>query len=295
MFNIPDNPELYLTEQYGKDWKIPKIFNYTQGLNGEYKNLIIEDFYKEGEQDNYNTIWQYWENKKPIYIEHCMNSVRKGCQEENINYVCLTPENIEKYIPISEIPPNYYKLKHITHRADFIRALVLYYHGGLWLDADVLRINTMKPLLEDLNTADWVVFGNKEQKFSISVFAVRKSSPFLKEWIDQMTAIIKRKSDIKWTEIGYDLLYPLWKIWDKKFRKKYYINTDTCYPILWNNWKKFFEIGNCDFLYRKFQPVIVFYNEMFTNDFKQISYDEFENFINNSDTVIANLFKNTIQ
>ena len=216
-------------------------------------------------------------------------------KEENINYVCLTPENIEKYIPISEIPPNYYKLKHIAHRADFIRALVLYYHGGLWLDADVLRINTMKPLLEDLNTADWVVFGNKEQKFSISVFAVRKSSPFLKEWIDQMTAIIKRKSDIKWTEIGYDLLYPLWKIWDKKFRKKYYINTDTCYPILWNNWKKFFEIGNCDFLYRKFQPVIVFYNEMFTNDFKQISYDEFENFINNSDTVIANLFKNTIQ
>ena len=104
-----------------------------------------------------------------------------------------------------------------------------------------------------------------------------------------MTGIIKQ------TEIGYDLLYPLSETWGKKFRKKYYINTDTCYPILWNNWKKFFEIGNCDFLYRKFQPVIVFYNEMFTNDFKQISYDEFENFINNSDTVIANLFKNTIQ
>jgi GR25 family glycosyltransferase involved in LPS biosynthesis len=44
MFNIPDNPELYLTESYGKDWKIPKKFNYTQGLNGEYKNLIREDF-----------------------------------------------------------------------------------------------------------------------------------------------------------------------------------------------------------------------------------------------------------
>jgi hypothetical protein len=49
----------------------------------------------------------------------------------------------------------------------------------------------MKPLLEDLNTSDWVVFGNKKQKFSISVFAVRKSSPFLKEWINQITGIIK--------------------------------------------------------------------------------------------------------
>ena len=87
----------------------------------------------------------------------------------------------------------------------------------------------MKPLLEDLNTSDWVVFGNKKQKFSISVFAVRKSSPFLKEWINQMTGIIKQ------TEIGYDLLYPLSETWGKKFRKKYYINTDTCYPILWNN------------------------------------------------------------
>jgi mannosyltransferase OCH1-like enzyme len=34
----------------------------------------------------------------------------------------------------------------------FIRALVLYYHRGLWLDADVLIINHIKPLLEDLNT-----------------------------------------------------------------------------------------------------------------------------------------------
>ena len=29
----------FLTENYG-NWKIPKKFNYTQGLAGEYKNLI---------------------------------------------------------------------------------------------------------------------------------------------------------------------------------------------------------------------------------------------------------------
>ena len=298
-FNIPSNPELYLTEHYGLDWKIPKKFNYTEGLNGEYKNLIYEDFNKEGKKENYNTVWQYWESnskdKKPIYIEYCMNSVKKGCQEENINYVCLTPENIRNYIPISEIPPNYYKLKDIAHRADFIRALVLYYNGGLWLDADVLRINSIKQLLKDLDNADWVVFGNKKQEFSISVFAVRKLSPLLKEWINLMIKTLNNKIDIKWTEIGYDLLYPLWKIWNKKYgsiwRKKYYIDIDTCYPILWDEWKKFFNIGKCDFLYRTFQPVIVFYNQMFTQEFKNFSYNQFIDFIDNSNTVIADLFK----
>ena len=40
-YNIPKNNEEYLVETYGKDWKIPKIFNYYQGLNnGDYKNLL---------------------------------------------------------------------------------------------------------------------------------------------------------------------------------------------------------------------------------------------------------------
>jgi hypothetical protein len=38
-YKIPSNTDEFLTENYG-NWKVPKKFNYTQGLAGEYKNLI---------------------------------------------------------------------------------------------------------------------------------------------------------------------------------------------------------------------------------------------------------------
>ena len=37
---VPDNSTEYLEFAYGKDWKIPKKFNYIQGLEYGYKNLI---------------------------------------------------------------------------------------------------------------------------------------------------------------------------------------------------------------------------------------------------------------
>ena len=40
-YKVPKNTEDYLEESYGKDWRIPKKFNYYQGLNkGHYKNLL---------------------------------------------------------------------------------------------------------------------------------------------------------------------------------------------------------------------------------------------------------------
>ena len=38
-YKIPSNTDEFLTENYG-NWRVPKKFNYTQGLAGEYKNLI---------------------------------------------------------------------------------------------------------------------------------------------------------------------------------------------------------------------------------------------------------------
>jgi hypothetical protein len=39
LYNIPANCNEFLTEWYG-NWRIPKNFDYFQGLDGEYKNLI---------------------------------------------------------------------------------------------------------------------------------------------------------------------------------------------------------------------------------------------------------------
>ena len=38
-YSIPTNTDEFLTECYG-DWRTPKKFDYTEGLAGEYKNLL---------------------------------------------------------------------------------------------------------------------------------------------------------------------------------------------------------------------------------------------------------------
>lgn len=47
-FNIPDDPERYLEESYGKEWRVPKKFIYKEGLENGYNNLIRSDFNREG-------------------------------------------------------------------------------------------------------------------------------------------------------------------------------------------------------------------------------------------------------
>lgn len=40
-YRVPANTDEFLVESYGKDWNIPKQFNYTDGiLLGHYKNMI---------------------------------------------------------------------------------------------------------------------------------------------------------------------------------------------------------------------------------------------------------------
>ena len=98
-FFIPNDINLFLEESYGKDWKIPKKFSYNEGLSGDYTNLMYEDFEKEGIVPTQLTVWQYWEDPKlplikPEYIKFCMNSVKRRCELDGINYVCLNPNNI---------------------------------------------------------------------------------------------------------------------------------------------------------------------------------------------------------
>ena len=39
-FLIPSNSEEYLEGSYGKDWRVPRQFDYFEGLSGGYTNLI---------------------------------------------------------------------------------------------------------------------------------------------------------------------------------------------------------------------------------------------------------------
>lgn len=300
IFNIPDPVDQYLVDAYGPDWQTPRKFSYSEGIQESgYKNLIYDDFEKEGILPSVPTVWQYWETKsghsKPGYIDYSMDMVKKACEMDDLNYIRLSPDNISNYLDVSELPENWHKISEIAHKADYLRAVILYKYGGLWLDADVIATDSLKPLLDDLKTSDWVVFGDDNLEFSIAIFATRKKSPLLKKWIEEMDNKISKSTKFQWTEIGYDILYPIWKNWIKEnrgiWRWKIYKDRETCFPLYWNEWEKFFQRGNSGFLKRNFQPVIDMFNAKFPDWFKKMNRCDFENFIDSSDLVIADMFR----
>lgn len=297
IFFIPSDEYLYLEESYGKDWMISKKFTYEEGLLGHYTNLMYEDFNKEGVIPEILTVWQYWENpissNTPEYIKFCMDSVKRRCTIDGINYVCLNPSNIYDYVNKEDIPKNWHLLEKIAHKTDYIRALLLYKHGGLWLDADCLCLKSLIQMLDFKNT-DIIIFDFKDGA-SISSIASRKESLFIKEWISLAKQLLEKTKDFMWEDIGGNIITQLLKKWNKKiWRKKIYNGLDTCYPLTWDQWEIFFKKGNSDFLMREFQPFIMLYNQMFPNYFKKMTKEQFQEFLK-SNIVLADLFRKSLE
>ena len=52
----------------------------------------------------------------------------------------MTPKTLGQFVP--DIPPEFFKIAQITHKADMIRAMLVMRHGGMWLDSDAIVLNT---------------------------------------------------------------------------------------------------------------------------------------------------------
>ena len=263
---------------------------------------------KMGDIPDIPTVWQYWENppnkKMPAYIEFCINSVKKQCEIDNIRYICLSPQNLSLYFRNDDIPDEFYKLEKIAHRADYIRALALYVHGGLWLDVDCVCTGSLSELVECDNTdVTYFMFDkwapNHKNYVPIGSIFSRKNSPFIKEWVDKSKLIIKdnikNNTKFDWEDLGWNSIKPLLKKYKNEYnwKTKEYDGLNTCYPLPWNEWEKFFQKGDSKFLTRKFQPFVMLYNNVFFDWFKKLSTEEFNLFIK-SDIVLADLFRKSL-
>jgi hypothetical protein len=126
-------------------------------------------------------IFTYWEGKRTPYIELCFEIMKKRYPD----IVRLNKNNIEEYI---EIPKEYYKIKAVNHRVDWLKASLIYKYGGWWLDADTIILKPLKVLRDEY-------FGCP------GMFYAPKGDPSVKKWIDHMEDLIKEKSEFAWAEL----------------------------------------------------------------------------------------------
>jgi hypothetical protein len=154
--------EKYFTKQNVQNMEgFDMVFNYTPNIesfqNLNLSNMKISKKYEPIKMEKY--IWVYWENiktdKHPTFIKLCIDSMKKHYGKYNL--IILNEKNIHKYLP--DLRKDFDNLL-IAQKVDYYRIALLYKYGGIWIDADVIAINDIKPVFDKLEEGyDYVGFG----------------------------------------------------------------------------------------------------------------------------------------
>lgn len=198
----------------------------------------------------------YWEGPTIPFIELCFESMKKYCPE----VVRLNPENIERYI---ELPGEYFKIKAINHRVDYLKAKLIYENGGYWFDADTILLK--RPPDDFIAKNDY--FGCP------GLFGGQKGGKTLKKWYEYCDKKIKEKSEFYWHELIEPIITPLP---GGQFQEIRNIDKKHIAPFFGKNFNEIFfdKINDDDLRDVKGAFAIVLYNEAFPKWFKQLSKEE---------------------
>ena len=130
-----------------------------------------------------NKCWIMWwqgEENAPEIVKKCIDSIRKHIT--NFEIIVLTNENITKYVDLPERIWNLFNDNKIifAHFSDIVRTYLLYFYGGLWIDATCFLTNTIpEPILKSdlfffqdtiasvtfLPISNWFIFSQKPNNY----------------------------------------------------------------------------------------------------------------------------------
>jgi hypothetical protein len=121
--------------------------------------------YQEKEKKPY--IWAYWDElngkKMPAHISLCLKTLKYNCQK-NFNVQILNAKSVKEWLP--NLRDDLDSL-HIAQKVDYIRVMLLYTYGGIWLDADIIVMKDLTPIADKINEGyDYIGFGCDEDNCS---------------------------------------------------------------------------------------------------------------------------------
>ena len=233
-------------------------------------------------------IWLYWENKaskkKPEYLDMCLETFYKNLKDYEI--VILNPNNLDKYL--TNINPNVHKIKQLAHKADYIRMLATYQHGGFWFDADTIILDDIDLWNNRLKNKDLVWYG-------MNAYGVNKNNQFIKNVLDKIETKLNNTKTYKfgWKEIGQNIIDPELEKYKKNNPNNFHIlSRDEVFFIPFNlDNDKTGSISNNPSVfnekYKKTQKIIMLHNQLYPDKFKKMSKEA----ILNSDLNIGKFFK----
>jgi hypothetical protein len=176
-------------------------------------------------------VWTYWEGPCPAWIRACRKTIVAHADGVRL----LTPESFERLrdrdrdIDLSRL--------HAPHRADYVRAFLLQRYGGMWIDADCLVMQPLKPTLDLLDQHDFIGHRERAGLISNAFIAARPGSRIASAFYDRVCQSLRSRRPIPWNGIGAD---PLTAIVAADATGWGELPCERVQPICWSHPEEFF-------------------------------------------------------
>ena len=140
-------------------------------------------------------IWMYWDSEVPELVERCFNQVKKLNPEYQINI--LNSKNITEFC---DFDFSVYKNLTPQQKSDLLRFYLLYYYGGIWLDASIIIYSNLQWILDTCKKNKTSAFAYyRAENTTVKDYPVienwllasEKGNIFFKKWLDELSYALK--------------------------------------------------------------------------------------------------------
>lgn len=153
-------------------------------------------------------------NPVPAHLRLCMRTIERN---SGLQVVLVTPENVLQYVPE---PHPAYEFLHLQHRSDYLRACLLHFYGGMYMDMDTICLRRLDPLFDVLRSHDAVGYDGAEWGELVGISDMgpfRPGSKLTELWFNALHGKMHQKAAVMaaqrtdafyWQEILRDIFVP---------------------------------------------------------------------------------------
>lgn len=132
------------------------------------------------------TIWTFWEGQSSVALRDCQASWKIHLVGWQVHF--LTTENLSEF---GFRPPRGFRSMSRSMQSDIVRLQMLYYHGGVWMDATILLKRSLD-WIDMVGKGDFVGFKLRTHKHIENWFlAARAKSPLIRRWYKVLIDVIR--------------------------------------------------------------------------------------------------------
>ncbi len=290
----------YLQRQYHRNFKLCPVnqLNTREGqleilgfLGCKPNDMVLDVGIKKNARisvpSQKQTIWMFWDNvsaaPRPEYLDLCEESIRKHCSAFTVHVV--NSNNVKDYLP--DLREDWFDMTDVVYKSEYIRYKLLYEHGGIWLDSDLIVMNDLSPIME--KTSDFAATYPKDrnsQEPSSGLLASVPQGKTISRILNDANKKMEQK-EIRWGDLGPQHL------WSHVQNGYLALPPELCMPIRYQDHTQFTSTQDISSFYTEGMYCFMLYNVMFKKEKSRILSMNREELLE-GDMLISQIFRKTL-